>query len=180
MVAPTFDLTEYSLDRRRTRATPADDESPAYRLDVVAADAVDVVQAAGGWLYDRVMAGWQVSALIPHGTDARVARPLGILGVRVVEQTGFTGRGLAVSRAAFAADARLREIVFNALDDRSTDLALWGDGWPLGIDRGMTRVQYVLSAAARVFKGHALAAAGIGCGSVDPTETLLSGTAGLG
>ena len=37
----------------------------------------------------------------------------------------------------------------------------------------MTRVQHVLSAAARIFKGHALAAAGIPFTSVDPTETLL-------
>ena len=37
----------------------------------------------------------------------------------------------------------------------------------------MTRVQHVLSAAARAFKGHALAAAGIACDSVGPTETLL-------
>ena len=37
----------------------------------------------------------------------------------------------------------------------------------------MTRAQHVLSAAARTFKGHALAAAGIRCDTVDPTETML-------
>ncbi len=37
----------------------------------------------------------------------------------------------------------------------------------------MTRVQHVLSAAARVFKGHALAAAGKPCEPVESTETLL-------
>ena len=52
-------------------------------------------------------------------------------------------------------------------------VALWGDGWPLGVDRAMTRTQHVLSAAARRFKGYALAAAGLACGTVDPTETLL-------
>jgi hypothetical protein len=45
------------------------------------------------------------------------------------------------------------------------------------VNREMTRVQHVLSAAARAFKGYALAAAGIGCDSVDPTETLLCGMA---
>jgi len=29
-----------------------------YRLDVVAADVADVVRFAGGWLFDRAMAGW--------------------------------------------------------------------------------------------------------------------------
>ena len=35
----------------------------------------------------------------------------------------------------------------------------------------------MLSGAARVFKGYALAAAGIRCDAVDPTETLLRDTA---
>ena len=40
-----------------------------YRLDVVAANVADVVKFAGGWLVDRVMAGWDVTVLIgrPHG-----------------------------------------------------------------------------------------------------------------
>ena len=46
-------------------------------------------------------------------------------------------------------------------------------GWPLAVNRAMTRGQHVLSAAARRFKGYALTAAGIACDSVDPTETLL-------
>jgi hypothetical protein len=34
-------------------------------------------------------------------------------------------------------------------------------------------VQHVLSSAAMAFKGHALEAAGIRCGAVDPTEQML-------
>ena len=34
-----------------------------YRLDVVAANAADAVKFAGGWMYDRVMAGWDVTVL---------------------------------------------------------------------------------------------------------------------
>ena len=60
----------------------ADGECLRYRLDVVAASAVDVVQSAGGWLYDRVMAGWEVTVLLPHGCDTR---PLRILGVRALD-----------------------------------------------------------------------------------------------
>lgn len=160
------------------RATRADGECLRYRLDVVAASAGDVVQSAGGWLYDRVMAGWEVTVLLPHSCDSRSLR---ILGVRTSELdaefalmgTGSTSQSLAVSAEAFTADARVRDKVLESLDNGLTEVALWGDGWPLGVNRAMTRAQHVLSAAARTFKGYALAAAGISCNPVDPTEVLL-------
>jgi hypothetical protein len=175
MVTSTFDISHNSRVTA-ARATRADGECLRYRLDVVAASAADVVQSAGGWLYDRVMAGWEVTALLPHDRDTRALR---ILGVRAADyqagfaRTGSTSQSLAVSAAAFTADARVRDQVLQSLDDRLTEVALWGDGWPLGVNRAMTRAQHVLSAAARRFKGYALTAAGIGCRAVDPTETLL-------
>jgi len=175
MVAQTFDVGA------RTRATAARTTRPygeflRYRMQVVAASAVDVVQSAGGCLYDRVMAGWEVTALLPPGGDTR---PLRILGVAVSDlQSGFVGTGavsqsLAVSAEAFTADARVRQKVLASLDDRLTEVALWGDGWPLGVDRATAEAQHLLSAAARRFKGHALAAAGFPDTVVGPTETLL-------
>jgi hypothetical protein len=177
MVTPTFDIGERSRVRS-VRSAPADDACLRYRLDVAAANAVDVVQSAGGWLYDRVMAGWEVTVLLPHGCDSR---PLRILGVRASDLESAmdpTSHSLAVSAEVFAADARVRERVHTALEQRMTEVALWGDGWPLRVNHGMTRAQHLLSAAARVFKGHALAAAGVPCNSVDPTETLLCDLAG--
>jgi hypothetical protein len=175
MVTPTFDISHNS---RLTagRATRADGECLRYRLDVVALSAADVVQSAGGWLYDRVMAGWEVTVLLPHSCDIR---PLRILGVQALDPesqpalTESTSQSLAVSADAFTADARVREKVLESLGDRLTEVALWGDGWPLAVNRAMTRAQHVLSSAARSFKVYALTAAGIGCDSVDPTETLL-------
>jgi hypothetical protein len=173
MVTPTIDISHNS---RAARATRADGECLRYRLDVVAASAADVVQSAGGWLYDRVMAGWEVTALVPRGCDTRALR---ILGVQALDAEarfalwGPTSQSLAVSAEAFTADARVRDKVLKSLDDRLTEVALWGDGWPLGVDRAMIRAQHVLSAAARRFKGYALEAAGIGYDAVDPTETLL-------
>jgi len=174
MVTPIYDISDSSRVSS-ARAAPADDECLRYRLDVVAASAVDVVQSAGGWLYDRVMAGWEVTVLLPDSFDTR---PLRILGVRVLDlesedTSSGTSQSLAVSAEAFAGDGRVREKVLKALDHPLTEVALWGDGWPRGMHRGIARVQHVLSAAARVFKGQALAAAGIPCNSVDPTETLL-------
>ncbi|OBI83710.1 hypothetical protein [Mycobacterium sp. 1245805.9] len=175
MVTPTFDISHH----RRVgpaRTIRADGECLRYRLDVFAASAADVVQSAGGWLYDRVMAGWEVTALLPHGGDAHSLRILGVQafdGEARPALAASRSQSLAVSAEAFAADAGVREKVLESLDDRWTEVALWGDGWPLGVDRAMTRTQHVLSAAARRFKGYALAAAGLPCDSVDPTEPLL-------
>ncbi len=175
MVTPTFDISESSRVRS-IRSARTDGEYLRYRLDVVAASAADAVQSAGGWLYDRAMAGWEVTVLLPQCCDSR---PLRILGVGAMDlESGFDRAGsathsLAVSAEVFAADDRIRETVLKALNYRLTEVALWGEGWPLAVNRGMARVQHVLSAAARTFKGHALAAAGICCDTVDPTETML-------
>lgn len=172
MVAPTFDISKTGA----AKATRANGEGLRYRLDVVAANAVDVVQSAGGWLYDRAMAGWEVTVLLPRGCDTR---PLRILGVRAAElEPELAGLGtgstsLAVSAEVFTADARVRDAVLESLDNRLIEVALWGEGWPLGVNRATTRAQHLLSAAARMFKGYALAAAGIPGATVDATETLL-------
>ncbi|HEY2501520.1 MAG TPA: hypothetical protein VGI68_08890 [Mycobacterium sp.] len=174
-------VTPYISESSRVsaaRATRADGECLRYRLDVVAASAADVVQSTGGWLYDRVMAGWEVTVLLPHSCDSRSLR---ILGVRTSDLdaefaltgTGSTSRSLAASVEAFTADARVRDKVLESLDNGMTEVALWGDGWPLGVNRAMTRAQHLLSAAARTFKGYALTAAGIPCNSVDAAEPLL-------
>src|ERR1700741_1340534 len=126
-------VTPYISESSRVnaaRATRADGECLRYRLDVVAASTADVVQSAGGWLYDRVMAGWEVTVLLPHSCDSR---PLRILGVRTVDlesAVDATSQSLAVSAEVFAADARVRDRVFAALEQRVTEVALWGDGWP--------------------------------------------------
>lgn len=181
MVTPSFDISHNSRVTAQRAARP-DGECLRYRLDVVAASVADVVQSAGGWLYDRVMAGWQVNVLLPQSCDIR---PLRILGVQALDPeaqaalAGSTSHSLAVSAEAFTADAQLREKVLESLGDRMIEVALWGEGWPLAVNRTTTRAQYVLSAAARRFKGYALAAAGIARDTVDPTETLLTDSARL-
>ena len=169
---------------RAARATRADGEYLRYRLDVAAASAVDVVQSAGGLLYDRVMAGWEVTVLLPHGCDSRSLRILGAATLELESRfdspgTASTSQSLAVSAEAFAADARVRDKVLESLGSGLTEVALWGDGWPLGVNRATARAQHVLSAAARTFKAHALAAAGMPCEAVDPTEALLCDTTSL-
>jgi len=167
---------EVDFENRRPRSP--DGASVKYRLDVVASSPADVVCSVGGWLYDRVRAGWDVNVLLPHGGDSR---PLQILGVHAVDldsqmlsaSTGCAARGLAVGADMFAADVRIRQEVLNALDRWMTEVTLWHDGWPLPVGHRTTTVQHVLSGAARAFKRHALTAARIPC-PVGPTETLRS------
>ncbi|POX91308.1 hypothetical protein C3477_07320 [Mycobacterium kansasii] len=181
MITPSFGISDYlATDERRGPRTGT--ECLRYRLEVVATSAIDVVHVAGGWLYDRVTAGWEVTVLLPRGDGTR---PLQILGARAADlETGLTesrpwgtrGQSLAVSAGAFAADDRVRDLVLEALEHRSGEVALWGDEWPWGLNRTISPVQHVLSSAARAFKCQALKAAGIPCGSVESVETLFSDT----
>ena len=169
---------EVDFEKRRARAPRSDGGSVKYRLDVIASSPADVVGSVGGWLYDRVRAGWDVTVLLPQQCDSRALQILGMQAVDLDAQalsasTECAARGLAVSADMYAADARIKQAVLSALDRRMTEVTLWHDGWPLAVGHRTTPVQHVLSGAARAFKRHALAAAGIP-GTVGPTETLLS------
>ena len=169
---------EVDFENLRPIARHQDGGADRYRLDVVAASPADVVCSIGGWLYDRVRAGWEVNVLLPQQCDTR---PLQILGIQASEldsqispaSTGCAARGLAVSAEMFASDVRIRQEVLDALDRWMTEVTLWHDGWPLAVGHRTTAVQHVLSAAACAFKRHALTAAGI-TAAVGPTETLRS------
>jgi hypothetical protein len=136
------------------------------------------VCSVGGWLYDRVRAGWDVNVLLPQHCDSR---PLEILGMHAlhldaqapVESSEHEVRGLAVSADMYAANPRIQRAVLCALNRWMTEVTLWQHGWPLAVGNRTTPVQHVLSGAARAFKRHALAAAGVP-GVVGPTEALLS------
>jgi len=151
-----------------------------YRLDVVAADVVDVVRFAGGWLFDRAMAGWDVTVLIADRPDDR---PLQILGVGVLDledalaSVGTRPRPQALAAAAdvFGCDSRVRQGVLQALDHGVTEVTLWGETWPAELDGTVGLVQHRLSMAARMFKGQALAAAAVPESPIGHTETFRSG-----
>jgi len=166
------------FEERQSPASQRDSGAVKYRLDVVASSPADVVCSAGGWLYDRVRAGWEVNVLLPQQCDTR---PLQILGMHAADLdspispagTECAARGLAVSADMFASDIRIRQEVLAALDRWMTEVTLWHDGWPLAVGHRTSTVQHVLSGAARAFKRHALTAAGLS-DSVGPTETLRS------
>lgn len=131
-----------------------------YRLDVVAPCVVDAVRFAGGWLVDRVMAGWDVTVLI--GADEDV-RPLAILGVETIALESVLEswedrphpQTVAVAADLFNTDERVRRGVLGALEQGHTEVTLWGDECPADLS---VEVRHELSAAARAFKAQALAA----------------------
>lgn len=151
-----------------------------YRLDVVAPTVAEAVRYAGGWMFDRVMAGWDVNVLLAEDGDVR---PLKILGAEPVDFEAVVSAGddqphpqaLAVAAGLIDRDARVREGVLRALDQGLTEVAVWGDVEPTGLDRGVDSVQHKLSSAARVFKAQALAAAAVTDVVVGPVETFRSG-----
>jgi hypothetical protein len=155
-----------------------------YRLDVVARSVPEVVKFAGGWLVDRVMAGWDVTVLISADEDLR---PLEILGVETYDLEAALEEGadrphpqtVAVAADLFVSDDRVRRGVLLALDSGLTEVTLWGEHWPEELDSTIGSVHHQLSGAARAFKAHALAAVDWDAGPVGDTETFCCGLAAL-
>lgn len=131
----------------------------AYELAVVADDVADAVRSAGGWMYDRVRAGWKVTAFLPAGCDTS---PLEILGVQVVSEGSGIGSpaALALAVGAFTDNEWLRTDVLEVLHRGGTELTLWGDPVPAEISPRVGRVHHRLSGAARIFKEQARIAVG--------------------
>jgi len=146
-----------------------------HEMTVVASSVADVVTSAGGWLYDRRMAGWQVNVLV---SDRAGKRALQILGADALDLSGNLeavsddpdrAATLVVAADVYAADARVRRFVTTS--DRScAEVVLWGDTGRFG--QNVSPVSYRLSAGARAFKAQALLAAGIPSGRVPATEAL--------
>lgn len=134
-----------------------------YELTVVAVDPLDAVRNAGGWIYDRVRAGWKVNVVVPESCDVR---PLEILGVgayaagRDTDELPVDPVALAVSAQLFDADRSVRREVLGALRGGVAEVTMWGPCAPADVGYRVEPVQYRLSPAARAFKAQALRAAG--------------------
>jgi hypothetical protein len=131
---------------------------------VFAPSTAEAVRCTGGWLFDQVMAGWDVTVVTDDLSDPR---PLHILGARVrdlnsVPDTPAIGqclRAVAVRADLYESDKRVRQMVRTALDQGQAEVRFWGDHWPDGFRRTTGPVSHELSLAARAFKAQAMAAA---------------------
>lgn len=91
-----------------------------YRLDIVTPTVLDAVRFAGGWVYDRVTAGWDVTVLVGNDDDVR---PLEILGADTADLESVLQswelrphpQTVAVAGDLFGRDERVRAGVLGAL-----------------------------------------------------------------
>ncbi|KHO22201.1 hypothetical protein QQ25_11160 [Mycolicibacterium setense] len=150
-----------------------------HRLAVFANSCADAAEFAGGLIFDRVGAGWDVTILLASAT-AKDERTLRILGIHSrMPSARFESSDwpdmLLIGADAYNAHPDVRR-TFNAASRRPhTEVALWGGSWPGELDPGIGIVEHRLSNAARAFKAHALASAGLNR-SIDPSEQFLSDT----
>jgi hypothetical protein len=148
------------------------------RLAAIAPSVVEAVRFAGGWLFDQVMAGWDVTVLTAEDADARPAQ---ILGARVADLETVLARrvrgsclqGIVVRADLYGSDARVRRMVDEAREGLA-EVRLWGEEWPAELDGAAGPVRYQLSVAARAFKAQALAAAAIPADLARETEEFRS------
>ena len=184
MAARSFGSADRDVPGVRRLDGPADRSdllrhSLKPRLAVMAPCISEAVRSAGGWLFDQVMAGWDVTVLTGDDADAR---PLQILGVRATDLEGVLARrvrgsclqGIAVRTDMYGADSRIRRMVCQALDSGLAEVRLWGEGCPAELDEEACPVRHRLSFAARAFKAQALAAAAVSGGGSEDTEEFRS------
>ena len=136
------------------------------RMTTIAPSTAEAVRSAGGWLFDQVMAGWDVTVVTADQGDPR---PLHILGVRARDLDSVFAapvlgpclQAIAVRTELYDADERVRRLVLTAAETGSADIRLWGDMWPADFDGSADSVSHRLSLAARAFKAQAMAAASL-------------------
>jgi hypothetical protein len=142
------------------------------RLAIAGTSVADVVDHAGGLIFDKAMAGWNTIVLIPDIADAR---PLQILGTAPLDLESALARSdesvrrldwppfdaVIASGSLLASDRRVRTTIADVLGRGSPRVVLWGLWDPHTIDVRFEQVEYGLSHAARVFKAQALMAAGL-------------------
>jgi hypothetical protein len=134
-----------------------------------------VVQFAGGWLFDQVMAGWDVTVITAEQGDPR---PLRILGVRARDLdtllaaplAGPCLQAVALRTDLYDSDERVRRMVRTVVAAGRAEIRLWGDCWPADFGLRAAPVSYQLSLAAMAFKAHALAAAAVPAAPSADTE----------
>ncbi len=147
-----------------TSLQPAGDPGK-YQFQVVAANVPDAVRSIGGLIFDRAMAGWEVSVVI-DGDTVVDDRPLRILGARLAKRLSSPHCAqlphphlLAVATDVMVkSDAMRRQVL--AMGDNAAEVLLWGRHHPTNMSRTFVAVRHQPSAAAQVFKSQALAAGG--------------------
>jgi hypothetical protein len=137
-----------------------------HRLAIVAPNTVDAVRYAGGFIFDRMMGGWEVVAVLTEHDDVR---PLEILGATVLDLTTAMAspvhdtwpESVLLAPDVFVSNEWVRKGAIDCLDKGLAELAVWGDELPAELACRVLSAHHPLSSAARAFKRCALRAAGV-------------------
>ncbi len=167
MASRTFEHVVRDVPALRA-VDPAVDAAPRrrlrYRLAVAAPSAAEAVRLAGGWLFDHVIAGWDVIVLTARPGDDRALRIIGATPLDLETALSTPRRGARVDVVAAVAslydeDERVRMRLRAAVDKGDvTDARLWDTREPLSAEDIGRRETYRPTTAARAFKAQALAA----------------------
>jgi hypothetical protein len=144
------------------------DQFGIYQFRVVARNIADAVMSIGGLIFDRAMAGWDVSVVVDGEVDGSVDdRSVRILGARLERMSGPNyatalprPHMLAVATDVVVKSDAVRRHVLALGDDGETDVLLWGRHHPTNFSRTFVAARHQPSAAAHLFKSHALRAVG--------------------
>jgi hypothetical protein len=165
VVAPASPLSQLNRPAKRSHPKsrgPAAEDTDRYRMHVVATNITDVVTSIGGLIFDRAMAGWDVTVEVDPNTGTQADRAIRILGGRVaVAEPGDPQPDvLAVATDVFVTREPVRRLALAARNGSAADVLLWGRRWPPKLNRDLVAVRHRPSAAAQVFKSHALGTRG--------------------
>jgi hypothetical protein len=153
------------------------DPSKICSVTAIVGDVAEAVRAAGGWMCDRVRAGWSVSALVPVASDPK---PLQILGVRTttfgakLDESLLIPRpaALAIGIEALSLPNPIRAQIHALMRDPGIEVTIWGNG-EFKPKQHFEHVQHPLSPAALAFKVQAMRAASVSM-TIEPTEFFRS------
>lgn len=177
MTLASTDYNDGFGQERKSR--PDRGRATRYKLTVLAADAIDAVTAAGGLVFDRARSGWEVDVYLAELSDGRALQILGVdarelLPDALAAPTEWPD-GLMISGGLYTANSNVCRFFKAASRNRPTEVALWGARWPTELASGVGRVEHQLSIAARAFKTHSMAAAGVAQPCVGAAETFYAG-----
>jgi hypothetical protein len=150
-----------------------------YRVWVVARDIGELIDLAGGWICDRILAGWDVCVAVSEPGDLRPLQILGITTFLTDQRFGSMNAdggtaSIAITPGIFENNDHIRGEVLHALDRGAIEVTFWGASMPSDLHDQLDRRQHRLSGAARAFKAHALAAAAVSGAAINNTEDLYS------
>lgn len=150
----------------------------SYRLDVISASVADAVRYAGGLMFDRGRAGWRVVLVTEDLTHSTA---LAILGTRaqppgqpelILGKLGRVVRTRILSGATLSVNHHTARVELPRVESGSQHL-FWGPHVNRDTAATVYPVRHELSPAARMFKAHALHAAGLDT-RVAPSEEFWS------